>query len=678
MSSSDTLSILEGNTFVVSDRRGDVDGPPGETHGLFVDDVRHLSRWVLTVDGARPAVLSTDDMEYFAARFFLAPASGTIYVDSDISIFRSRSVGDGFQEQIEIINHSSKMVTLDMRIEADADFADLFEVKDALAKKGQHYRRLEGARIVLGYRRERYVRETWISATGEASLDEAGLGFRVALGPHGRWSTSIDVHPASAQDVVLRAPTVMPDRGGRREKIERALASAPTVVSSWLPIVQTYQRSIVDLAALLFFPPNVPEAALPAAGLPWFMTIFGRDSILTSLQALPFMPMLARTTLEVLGTRRGTRDDPFRDEEPGKIMHELRAGEMTAFRERPHSPYYGSADSTPLWLILLDEYELWTGDEDLVRRLELEARAALGWIDRYADRMGNGYVSYRRRNEESGLENQCWKDSWNSILFRDGSLSKLPRCCCEIQGYAYDAKVRCARLARRFWNDAALADRLEREAADLKARFNRDFWMPDRECYALAIDGEGRLVDSVTSNVGHLLWSGIVDEGRAPAVVRHLMGDALFSGWGVRTMAATEGGYNPIGYHVGTVWPHDNSIIALGLNRYGYREESTRIAAGILQAAVYFHDRLPEAFAGYAREATRFPVEYPTACSPQAWATGAPLLLLRTMLGIEPRGSRVVVDAQLPPEIETLEVRGLPGRWGSADVAGRRASPRAA
>jgi glycogen debranching enzyme len=292
--------------------------------------------------------------------------------------------------------------------------------------------------------------------------------------------------------------------------------------------------------------------------------------------------------------------------------------------------------------------------------------------------MGNGYVSYQRRNEETGLENQCWKDSWNSILFRDGSLSKLPRACCEIQGYAYDAKVRCARLARRFWNDPALAGRLEREAADLKARFNRDFWMPDRECYALALDGAGRQVDSITSNIGHLLWSGIVDDDKAPAVARHLMSDALFSGWGVRTMAASEGGYNPIGYHVGTVWPHDNSIIALGLNRYGYREDSSRIASGILQAAVYFKSRLPEAFAGYPRDVTRFPVEYPTACSPQAWATGTPLLLLRTMLGLEPRGNRLLVDAQLPPEIESLELRGLPGRWGVADVAGRRASTRAA
>jgi glycogen debranching enzyme len=296
---------------------------------------------------------------------------------------------------------------------------------------------------------------------------------------------------------------------------------------------------------------------------------------------------------------------------------------------------------------------------------------ALRWIDEYSDRLGNGYVSYKRR-EESGLDNQCWKDSWNSILFRDGTLSKLPRACCEIQGYAYDAKTRCARLARKYWNDPALADRLEREAASLKARFNRDFWMPDRECYALAIDGELRQVDSITSNIGHLLWSGIVDDDKAPHVVRHLMGPKLFSGWGVRTMAEGEGGYNPIGYHVGTVWPHENSLIAWGLNRYGYREESSTIASGILQAAKFFNYRLPEAFAGYPRRQTHFPVEYPTACSPQAWATGAPALFIRTMLGLEPVGNRLTVDASLPAHIEWLEVSSIPGRWGVADAVGRR------
>jgi glycogen debranching enzyme len=303
--------------------------------------------------------------------------------------------------------------------------------------------------------------------------------------------------------------------------------------------------------------------------------------------------------------------------------------------------------------------------------LEMEARDALAWIDTYGDRNGDGYIEYDRRNKQTGLENHCWKDSWNSILFADGSLSRLPRATCEIQGYVYDAKLRSARLARQFWHDHALAERLEQDAAALKRRFNQDFWIPDRNFFALAIDGDGRKVDSLTSNIGHLLWSGIVEDNKVQACVDHLMGDRLFSGWGVRTMAEGEGGYNPIGYHVGTVWPHDNSIIAWGLRRCGYRKEAAQVAAGILEAATFFKGRLPEAFAGYRRDLTGFPVEYPTACSPQAWATGTPLLLLRTMLGLEPIGDHLLVDPAVPRTVGHLEVLDIPGRWGRADAFSR-------
>ena len=671
----DTVAILEGNTFVVSDRGGDIDASPAMPHGLFVDDTRFLSRWLLTVDRRRPAILSTDDVEYFEAQFFLAPSSGTVYIDAALSLMRKRTVARGFIESLVVSNHSSRPVEIEIRIQAAADFADLFEVKDALHKRGTTYWRIESEHLVLGYRREEYVRETWIVAP-DARVDEGGVTYQVRLEPHGEWSTRLEVRVVSSSEAVRRGATDrLATREERQKRVAHALAEAPQLLTDWPDLLQTYQRSIVDLAALRYFPLLAP-GSLPAAGLPWFMAVFGRDSLITSLQALPFAPSLAETTLRVLAARQGTRVDLFRDEEPGKILHESRIGEMTAFAERPHSPYFGSADATPLFLVLLDEYELWTGNVDLIRQLERPARAALEWLDEYGDRMRNGYISYQRRNEETGLENQCWKDSWNSIVFRDGSLAGLPRACCEIQGYAYDARMRCARLARRFWNDAALAARLEERAGDLKERFNRDFWMPDRECFALAIDGDRRQVDSITSNIGHLLWSGIVDSDKAPHVVQHLMSRSLFSGWGVRTMAEGEGGYNPIGYHVGTVWPHDNSIIALGLTRYGYRDEAARIASGILQAARYFKHRLPEVFAGYPRERTQFPVEYPTACSPQAWASGAPLLFIRTLLGLEPRGDRLTVDASLPPEMEWLEVRGLRGRWGVIDAVGRRPTVR--
>ncbi len=677
--SSNTISVLEGNNFVVSDLRGDIAASPTDPLGLFAWDTRFLSHWVLTVDGHHPNILSTDDLDYYYVQFFLVPGTDTIYVDADLSIIRKRAVGNGFHEDLSILNHKNTAVDLKVRIDAGCDFADLFEVKDAQPKKGEFYHSIEGDCLVLGYRREQFIRETWITSTAKADIDEHGLSFTVHIEPHSEWATGLEV--ALGADVMnidrysrketSNARGVQHARSNMDKELAKLSKNVPRLSCDWLSLQQIYNRSLVDLAALRFYSRTQPGQTLPAAGLPWFMAIFGRDSMITSLQALPFTPSLAETTLLVLAQRQGTRIDDFRDEEPGKIIHEVRYGEMTAFEERPQSPYYGAADVTPFFLILLDEYERWTGKEELVRLLEIEARAALNWIDQYGDRDGDGYVDYNRRNAKTGLENQCWKDSWNSILFADGTNSRLPRATCEIQGYVYDAKVRSARLARKFWNDPALADRLEREAAELKQRFNKDYWLEDQQFFALAIDGDRRRVDSLTSNIGHLLWSGIVDDDKADSIVHHLMGEKLYSGWGIRTMAEGEGGYNPIGYHVGTIWPHDNSIIALGLRRYGYREEAARVAMDIFEAARYFKGRLPEAFAGYKREITEFPVEYPTACSPQAWATGTPLLLLRAILGLEPIGNQLVVDAALPKILGQLELLDIPGRWGQVDAFGR-------
>jgi len=673
---SDLVQILDGNTFVVSDRRGDIEASATDPTGLFSFDTRFLSRWVLTIDGEQLSALSVDDLQYFEARFFLVRGTGTVYVDAKLSVIRERAVGDGFVEQIRILNHDNDAVDLRVRIDAASDFADLFEVKDALKKKGVQKNRVEGGRLVLGYERGPFVRETWISSRVPASVDEDGLSFDVTIEPHGEWTTDLQVVTAigaagERHDRTKYEPQRMKARPDMQQDLEAWLGTAPSLRSEWEPLTEAYRRSLVDLAALRFRTVAMPDHALPAAGLPWFMTMFGRDSILTSLQALPFTPELAETTLLALGAWQGSRRDDFRDEDPGRILHEMRYGEMTAFEERPHSPYYGSADATPLYVVLLDEYERWSGNTALVRDLEYEARAALNWIDEYADLQGNGYVSYERRNEKTGLENQCWKDSWDSISYRDGELPGFPRATCELQGYAYDAKVRGARLAREIWHDPAYADRLEREAADLKRRFNRDFWVDDGGYFAVALDGDGRQVDSLTSNNGHLLWSGIVDKSKARAVARHLLGPALFSGWGIRTLAEGEGRYNPIGYHVGTVWPFDNSFIAWGLRRYGFKKEAAKVAAGILEAAQFFGGRLPEAFGGYPRQVTKHPVQYPTACSPQAWSTGTPLLLLRTMLGLEPSGDQLVVDPAVPTEIGRIELLDIPGRWGRVDAFGR-------
>ena len=670
------VKILDGNTFVVSDDRGDIEASLSDPTGLFSFDTRFLSRWILSIDGQRLNALSIDDLQYFEARFFLVPGTGTVYIDSQMSVIRQRAVGDGFFETVTILNHQDKAVDVTVRIDAGSDFADLFEVKDALEKKGKYFTSVDNGQLVLGYERETFRRETMISTSEPAEVDEHGLTFAVTIPPHEQWTTDVEVVTAVLGFGAIRNRAKY-GRGSRHAQpnmqrdLDKWLADAPSIECDWDSLKRTYQRSLVDLAALRFSPLTAAGRSLPAAGLPWFMTMFGRDSIFTSLQAIPFAPELAATTLRELGERQGSRVDDFRDEDPGRILHEMRYGEMTAFEERPHSPYFGCADATPLYVVLLDEYERWTGDAKLVRELEFEARAALKWIDEYADLMGNGYISYQRRNEETGLENQCWKDSWDSISYRDGRLPGFPRATCELQGYAYDAKLRGARLAREFWNDPALADALEHEAAALKRRFNRDFWVEDGEYFALALDNEGKQVDALASNNGHLLWSGIVDKSKAKAVAKQLLGPRLFSGWGVRTLAEGEQRFNPIGYHVGTVWPFDNSFIAWGLRRYGFKEEAAVIAAGILDAATYFDGRLPEAFGGYERSETKYPVQYPTSCSPQAWSTGAPLLLLRTMLGLEPSGENLLVDPALPEQIGRLELLDIPGRWGRRDAFAR-------
>jgi glycogen debranching enzyme len=397
------------------------------------------------------------------------------------------------------------------------------------------------------------------------------------------------------------------------------------------------------------------------------MALFGRDSLLTAYMALPFQPRLAATTLRALAALQATEDDPYRDAELGKILHELRRGILAASGQVPHRPYYGSHDATPLFLILLDEYERWTGDVDLVRELEPAARAALAWIEGPGDPDGDGYLEYRTRSA-AGLVNQCWKDSWNSILYADGRLARPPIATCEIQGYAFDARVRSARLARRAWGDARLADRLEADAAGLRERFDRDFWIDERGHYALGLDADKHRVDSLTSNIGHLLWSGIVPPERAEVIAKRLACPELASGWGIRTMSTADAGYNPIEYHNGTVWPHDTAIVAEGLRRYGFRDQASDLVTALFDAAGSFGYQLPEVFAGYDRNDTTFPVEYPTASCPQAWAAAAPLLGLRTLLGLDPAPDGLHCVPCVPTSLGQLRLRDVAFRGSHQDT----------
>ncbi|MET8232095.1 glycogen debranching N-terminal domain-containing protein [Micromonospora sp. NPDC005298] len=672
-----TVACIDGNTFIVSDASGDVEASSSAPVGLFAADTRFLSGWVLTVNGERLNALSVDDSQYYEITFFVVPGGAVDYVQADVSAIRRRRIGPDLTESLTIFNYGDHDLDLDVRLDVTADFADIFEIKfDIQDKVGQHYTEVEQNELRLGYRRGTYQREVSVTASEPATFDPRGLRFTTRLGAGQQWSTRLQVVMRALRpdgfDLRSALRVLRPDESTLPESVREWVAQAPTLDTDSAALQQVYQRSLVDLAALRFSPLSLGGAAVPAAGLPWFMTLFGRDSLLTCLQTLAVTPSLTPPTLRILASLQGARRDDVLEEDPGRILHELRYGESAAFEEQPHSPYYGTVDASPLFVVLLDEYERWSGDRALVVELEQEARAALEWIDRYADLTGTGYIWYERRNRDTGLENQCWKDSWDSISYADGRLPGFPRATCEAQGYAYDAKIRGARLARTVWGDPDYADRLEHQAAALYERFNRDFWLDDRGYYALALDHDGTPVDSLSSNIGHLLWSGIVPRERASQVVEHLMGPALFSGWGVRTFAEGQGRYNPLGYHNGTVWPFDNSFIAWGLRRYGFGAEAGRIAESILSAATYFQGRLPEAFGGFDRRTTRYPVRYPTAGSPQAWSSGASMLLIRTMLGINPHEDHLAVNPALPAAFGRIALLDIPGRWGLTDAFARQ------
>jgi glycogen debranching enzyme len=657
-----TLSVLDGSTFIVGDRLGDVRADEGREHGFFSEDTRFVSRWLLRVGQTPLELLSLHQSAHFDAQFFLTPRVGPDD-EAPCSIVRHRLVDHVWMEEVTVTNHLHQTARLRVVLEVAADFADLFEVKDGVVAEREISHTHDGSSLTLAYERGAFRRSVTISASSPATVTRAGFEYELELGPGEQWSTIFTISPCAVQPGVRfarRAPRGLLEdvRARKATELETWLARAPDLQADDPALLRTYRLSLSDLGALRMQPDLTDRATLPAAGLPWFMALFGRDSLITSYQALPYLPELAATTLRVLAARQATERDDFHEQEPGKILHELRFGELTARGQRPHSPYYGTADATPLFLVLLDEYHQWTGDDTLVRDLESHARAALAWIEDSGDPDGDGYIEYERRNPTSGLVNQCWKDSWNSIQCADGTLARGPIATCEIQGYAYDAQRRSARLAREVWNDTSLSDHLEERARDLQARFRRDFWIPERGCHALALDGNKRQVDSLTSNIGHLLWSGILDDDEAAATAERLLDEQLYSGWGVRTLGTQESGYNPLGYHTGTIWPHENSLIAAGLARYGHHREALTIASAILAAAPSFEHRLPEVFAGFPVALTSVPVAFPTASRPQAWAAGAPLLLLSTVLGLRPEGTDG--EADLPDPTGHISIRRHP------------------
>ncbi len=668
------ITILEGSTFCICDERGDISAP---TDGLFASDTRFLSRFRLTVNGERPMLLSHGKVEYFSAAFYLRnPLAGGLAQD-ELAVTRERFVGEGMQDRILVQNLTTNELTVELAIEVACDFADIFAVKQYDFAFGDPERAAPlppPADITYDAEQRQFVLEDSadIAASTQLIFSRPGVAeggtmrFPITLEPRGRWDVRVDV-VVSLEHQRL-APNVAERHFGEelarvRDSLSAWQLRVPQLRASWDDLDSCFGRSVSDLAALRMRSGG-GMAKLPAAGMPWFMTVFGRDTIVTCLQTLLFGPDLARGALESLAELQATEDNPELDAEPGKIVHEVRRGKAAV--NWFHS-YYGTIDATPLYLILLSEVWRWTDDAALVRGLHEPALRALEWINRYGDRDGDGFLEYQRRG--NGLENQSWKDSWDSQRFADGTLAHTPIAPCEVQGYVYDAKLRVAELARAVWRDRELADQLEAEAATLQFRFDEAFWIEERGgYYALALDGDKRPVDALCSNIGHLLWSGIVLPQRVDAVVDRLMGEQLWSGWGVRTMSAADAAYNPISYHNGSVWPHDNSLIAAGLARYRRWPEAQRIVRRTIGVSRHFDHQLPEVFAGFARAETSFPIAYPTAARPQAWAAGTPVLLLQTLLGISPDREHQTLETAAPEE--------LPSWAGSLRLSGVRAFDR--
>ncbi len=649
---SELVTIVSGATFCIGDELGDLGA--AETSGLWDHDVRFLSRLRLTIGDELPLLLAGRQLGHRRAISYLRNPRVPGLAPDTLLISRERVVGRGLEETITVLNESEEPVSFELALELEADFADVFAVKarEELGPSAQPLPRpasleSDGSRFVLRDADPEYSAEIELSRA--ARSEDGRICYSVRLDGRGRWPLELLLRPSTTTS-------------RRRESLP---ARPPVLRATHAALQQTFDRSLSDLAALRLEGGELD--GLPAAGAPWFMTVFGRDTIVTCLQTMMLGPERGERALRVLAALQADCEDPAIEAEPGKIIHELRTGKAAA---KWFPRYYGSLDSTPLYLILLSEHRRWSGDSTLARDLRVPALAALRWIDEYGDRDGDGFLEYERRGPR-GLENQSWKDSGDSQRFSDGRLAEPPIAPCEVQGYVYDAKLRTAELAREVWDDQALAERLEHEAARLRERFHEAFWLRERGgYYALALDGHKRPVDSLCSNIGHLLWSGIVPPEHAGAVAEQLLGGSLWSGWGIRTMSSDDAGYNPIGYHLGTVWPHDTSLCAWGLAGQGRAADVDRIAEGVFAAAAELDHQLPEVFAGVARASAAFPIPYPTPCKPQAWAAAAPILLLRLVLGLapDPRTGTLVSSAAPPQWLGDLDLCGVEALGRSWDV----------
>ena len=662
LSAGGTVTVVEESSFALSGRAGDI--VPGTIQGLFVLDMRMLSRWELTVDGrlAEPLAVSAD--QAFSATFVSRVRPAAEATDaSPLVVLRRRYVGSGMREDITIRNHSQEARRVHVRLDADTDFADLFAVKEgrATAALGIN-RRVEYNALRLEYHTQDVDRVVSLAAGLGARTDASGVAWEVELGPGDEWTDCIGV-------TIIAQGQEVPPRYVCGEAIGEAAPSrriaewrqaVPTIRTHHAALQAAVDRSMADLGSLRLFDPDDPESVALAAGAPWFMTVFGRDSLLASYLSLVADPALAAGVLRTLARFQGRKVVTATEEQPGRILHEMRFTAASSTRLSDAEIYYGTADATPLFVVLLGELAEWGADAETVHELLPNADRALAWIEEYGDRDGDGFVEYARLTPD-GLINQGWKDSWNGIPFADGSQPAAPIALAEVQGYVYAAYLARARLGTTA-GDSATARRYQAKAADLMRRFNEQFWIPEKGRFAIALDADKHHVDALASNMGHCLWSGIVDPDKAAQVADALLSPEMFSGWGVRTLATSMASYDPMSYHCGSVWPHDNALIASGLMRYGFVDHANRIIQGMLDVASHLEGRLPELFSGMARNDVAVPVAYPASCSPQAWAAATPLQFVRLLLRLDPSvpNGKVWLEPALPAAIDDLSVDRVP------------------
>jgi glycogen debranching enzyme len=664
------LAVKEGETFLYSDVAGDLDDRREHGHGLYHRDTRFLSHFRLRLSGREPVLLSSSAERAYMAHIDLTNPellqNGDVAVPQQtLNVRRVRVVSGKLYERVRLKNYNPRPVSVVMSLSLAADFADIFEVRGLHRPARGHVDppRVEDKRAHLSYTGvDGVVRRTIAEFDPppdrlEVVGDRVEADFRLALAPHQTRLVSTTVEPIV--DEIRPAPADFDAAVHRlRRSYEDWERESTTVVTDNELFNGLIVRGLRDLRALYT---ATDRGGILAAGIPWYVAVFGRDALVASHQLLSINARPARDALRLLAHYQGTKVDPWRDEEPGKILHEIRRGELAGAGVVPHSPYYGSVDATPLFIFLWAQYFRWTGDLEFARELLPNVRAALDWIDRYGDRDGDGFVEYQSR-APAGITNQGWKDSRDAIVHVDGTLATGPIALVEVQGYVYMAKLRAADVFDAI-ADFRTAARLREEAEDLRRRFNEAFWMSEESFYALALDGEKRQVQSITSNPGHCLYADILEPERAEQVARRLLQPDMFSGWGIRTMSKSAVAYNPMSYHTGSVWPHDNAMIVAGLKRYGFIKATNRVATAIFDTAIHAdYMRLPELFCGFTRRTPNRPVDYPVACSPQAWAAGAPLLMLQAMLGVSARAHEnalTVNKPHLPPWLNFVELRNL-------------------